>query len=539
MIFDLSSDDDEVAPAWEEPKGDDYDWLSEVLEAVDKGLEDSDEVVVVGEVNPNKKSKSSSVRKAVDDDDDDCVILEGDPDKALSDVNNPQEEDSDDLLIVGQKGQIACRDFPHPRHDCAKYPFSSTSHDLHCELCHCFVCDTRAPCRYWGLGISLTDHCHATNKEDIWKTLRKNFRLGKNGPIPVAKPLVASHSTAVPQTNQAPRRDIIRLTTQNQQINQVLRPGIIRLTTQNQVSRQTPNRVAGNSISQNHVSRPSIIRACSSSSRLGMAYNPGVGSRHVLNKSTAQPSGSQQLLGVHNSVIRRDRGIKISNLGSQFVSSSAMSKTLDTAVASTMNRTAYTPSENITSAYASQFQQNPASVTSSNESNPNPIGWPKFCSDTNLGTYAHQSSLQPCMDSVFPNSAPSQSSAYSQPVPQSNIHQGTNHFENLSQPARGNGFSDLDFNWVNNIGQSNQQPSVDCLQLQTSGSANQEEPLKEVNDWDKSFYKELESFLFDNQSMPEGSINAGLNPLSPDHLPFDSGMLFYDIETSWDRLTHA
>lgn len=106
MIFDLSSDDDEVAPAWEEPKGDDYDWLSEVLEAVDKGLEDSDEVVVVGEVNPNKKSKSSSVRKAVDDDDDDCVILEGDPDKALSDVNNPQEEDSDDLLIVGQKGQV-------------------------------------------------------------------------------------------------------------------------------------------------------------------------------------------------------------------------------------------------------------------------------------------------------------------------------------------------------------------------------------------------------------------------------------------------
>ncbi|XVE78009.1 hypothetical protein DITRI_Ditri13aG0109800 [Diplodiscus trichospermus] len=69
----------------------------------------------------------------VDEDDDDCVVLEGDTDKALSDVNDPQE-DSDELLIVGQKGQIACRDFAHPRHDCARFPFSSTSHEQHCEL---------------------------------------------------------------------------------------------------------------------------------------------------------------------------------------------------------------------------------------------------------------------------------------------------------------------------------------------------------------------------------------------------------------------
>jgi hypothetical protein len=29
--------------------------------------------------------------------------------------------------------QIACRDYPHPRHLCAKHPFSSTPHDRHCD----------------------------------------------------------------------------------------------------------------------------------------------------------------------------------------------------------------------------------------------------------------------------------------------------------------------------------------------------------------------------------------------------------------------
>ncbi|XWS76170.1 hypothetical protein CRYUN_Cryun01aG0153500 [Craigia yunnanensis] len=479
VVFDISSDDDESTSAWEEPKWDDYDWFSEVLEEVDKEFDDPDEVVVVGEVNPNKKSKSRNLsdRNVVDENDDDCVVLEGDPDKALSNVNDPQE-DSDELLIVGQKGQIACRDFPHPRHDCAKFPFSSTSHEQHCELCHCFVCDMRAPCCYWGSGISNTDHCHATNKEEMWKTLRKNSRPGRNVPIPVAKSPVTSHFAALPQLNQAPRCDIIRLTKQNQ------------------VSRPTPTRAAGNCIPQKkHVPRPSIIRACSSSTRFGIPYNPSVGSRHVLNRSTKQPhSVSQQLLDVHNTVIRRDRGIKISNLGSQFVSSNTMSKKLDTEVASAMNRTAYAPSENITSAHAPQNQQNPASVTISNERNLNPIGWTNFCSGTNSGTYTHQSSTQPSMDSDFTNSAPSQSSVFSQPVPQSNVHQG---------------------------------------------STNEKEPIKEVNDGDKSYYNELESLLFDNQSVPESSLTAELNPLSPDHISFDTGMLFFDIDTSWDRLTHA
>ncbi|KAE8676857.1 RPM1 interacting protein 13, putative isoform 2 [Hibiscus syriacus] len=338
-----------------------------------------------------------------------------------------------------------------------QYVEPSTSHEQHCELCHCFVCDMQAPCCYWGSGISSTDHCHATDKEEIWKTLRKNIRLGRN----VSAPPVTSRSTVVPQ--QAPRRDIIRLTTQNHvsrptptvtshctvvpQRNQVPHRDNIQLNTKNHVSRPTPVQASGNCIPQDHDLMPSIIRGSSSSTRHGISYNPSVGSRHVLNKSTIQPRlGSREVLGVHNTVIRRDRYVKIRNWGSQFVPSNIMSERVDTEVTSTMNRTSYVPSENIISAHASQ---------------------------------------------------------------------------------------------VDDIGQSNQPPSADYVQFQTSGSTSGEGPFN-VKEGDKSYYNELESFLLDGHCPSEGYLTAGLNaPSPPDHISLDTGMLFFDIESSWDRLTRA
>lgn len=40
--------------------------------------------------------------------------------------------------------------------------------------CHCYVCDSPAPCLKWGNGLLTTDHCHATDKSETWKTLRKD-----------------------------------------------------------------------------------------------------------------------------------------------------------------------------------------------------------------------------------------------------------------------------------------------------------------------------------------------------------------------------
>ncbi|XP_055813079.1 uncharacterized protein LOC129882695 isoform X2 [Solanum dulcamara] len=238
---------------------DDYDWITELLgEGGDgRSKDDSDDVVVVGEVIMNPKQNLKALTNA-NDDDDDCVVLEEDPDKPVE-VNNDRGDDSDDLLVVSEKGQstlglgfphlrsfmevsapdgcsymdslegkvlyldkkiliiylgsqvrglhngIACRDYPHSRHLCAKFPFGSTPHERHCDQCHCYVCDTLAPCVYWRTGISSTAaHCHATDKDKFWKAQRQSTRKSDKA-LPVVTPCRGtSVSVPPPVAHQAP-----------------------------------------------------------------------------------------------------------------------------------------------------------------------------------------------------------------------------------------------------------------------------------------------------------------------------------------------
>ncbi|XP_059304437.1 RPM1 interacting protein 13-like [Lycium ferocissimum] len=102
-----------------------------------------------------------------------CFILDFDPYDSvdISKLSFCENDDAPDISVVSEKGQVACRDFPHPRHACAKYPFEKTAHQTHCEMCYCFVCDVAAPCTSWT-GASA--HCHAMNNE-AWKTLRNKL----------------------------------------------------------------------------------------------------------------------------------------------------------------------------------------------------------------------------------------------------------------------------------------------------------------------------------------------------------------------------
>ncbi|KAL5712103.1 hypothetical protein ACHQM5_014305 [Ranunculus cassubicifolius] len=171
-VFDISSDDEE---------SEEDELLNDMLRQEN---EDSDEVVVVGEVSGGNSKERQS--KNGDSDDDECLILDGDPDKILE-VENGDGNDEDELQVVGEKGQIACRDYPHPRHLCARYPFSSNPHEKYCDLCHCYVCDTRAPCKHWGTGVSSHDHCHSSDKEEIWRLQRKWYKEGITEPLSVPK----------------------------------------------------------------------------------------------------------------------------------------------------------------------------------------------------------------------------------------------------------------------------------------------------------------------------------------------------------------
>ncbi|CAD6201942.1 unnamed protein product [Miscanthus lutarioriparius] len=137
--------------------------------------------IVVGDEGVVGAKNTSTVPVARgNDDDDDCVILDGDPDKPVAvakEEGGPSRDAAEDeLQIVAEKGEIACRDFPHPRHLCATLPFSTSSHASHCRMCHCYVCDCHAPCPFWD------NHCHATDKDSKWKRLRESKNKSQPNP---------------------------------------------------------------------------------------------------------------------------------------------------------------------------------------------------------------------------------------------------------------------------------------------------------------------------------------------------------------------
>lgn len=163
-VVDISSDEEE---SFRRLSAGPLGWVSKLF----------DRVVVIGDSPepPQKKGGSDGVGET-DGGDEDCVVLDGDPDWPVA-VARDMGAASDELEIVAVKGQIACRDFPHARHSCSEFPFSTTLHVKHCSKCYCFVCDAPAPCKNWDKGLLNDHHCHATDKETKWKTLRQLSKL--------------------------------------------------------------------------------------------------------------------------------------------------------------------------------------------------------------------------------------------------------------------------------------------------------------------------------------------------------------------------
>lgn len=64
--------------------------------------------------------------------------------------------------------------------------------------CHCYVCDAPAPCPKWGTGLSSADHCHATDKSEMWKILRQSSKLRKTASLEAPTTLGKTASLAAP-----------------------------------------------------------------------------------------------------------------------------------------------------------------------------------------------------------------------------------------------------------------------------------------------------------------------------------------------------
>ncbi|XP_062216820.1 uncharacterized protein LOC133916939 [Phragmites australis] len=246
-VVEVSSDeeDGEKTPGAGKRKSpeDGLEWAEKILgqedyDAIGEGLDDSafiqefmDSLVdATKTMGDEKESVVDGKRSRRDADDDDCVILDGDPEKAVAVAKEEEprrDASEDELQIVAEKGELACRDFPHPRHLCAILPFSSSSHASRCNMCHCYVCDSPAPCALWGKGTVLSDHCHATDKDAKWNKLRQLSKR-KSQPTPKQRNIQnffhssstepssqLSANVIIPSTGRFPVSSIV---SQNQQV---------------------------------------------------------------------------------------------------------------------------------------------------------------------------------------------------------------------------------------------------------------------------------------------------------------------------------
>ncbi|CAL0319579.1 unnamed protein product [Lupinus luteus] len=108
---------------------------------------------------------------------DECFILDFDPFESLEVTKLSLDDNNDDadLSVVAEKGPVACRDYPHSRHLCLKFPFSTTPHQSCCEMCFCYVCDLSAPCKYWTQPLA--PHCNADSNN--YREEQRNMQLQK------------------------------------------------------------------------------------------------------------------------------------------------------------------------------------------------------------------------------------------------------------------------------------------------------------------------------------------------------------------------
>ncbi|XP_054779783.1 uncharacterized protein LOC129287594 isoform X2 [Prosopis cineraria] len=494
---------------------------------------------------------------------------------------------------------IACRDYPHPRHHCATFPFSSTPHERHCEKCHCYVCDLPAPCPKWGVGFSSTDHCHATEKVEMWKIQRKNFKLKKSAPLPVS----TSYGNSLP--------------VEHSQQNQVLPLGISQLSTnsisQIQASRSTAlhTRSLTSPIPQNHDHLPPIMRACSSSLNSTIQNQVSRANTIPMCSSTTNftvPNGtnhgrcqeqastfirnryppgfaSRPGLGVRNNPFQRDRRRGSNSLCHQYARRAIISNGPGNAGGTlTANHSTHDSSgcnNYVNPAVRCNKYYDSPGLSNDRTRNRWNNGW----LPANLSSFPHTSSSWPGLNFNGENTVVSEIKAYTPPsclensqsfyqsciqvndAPSkdvaclsSDLH-GNGHqiggqmenaggditqWESLNQdscqqePAGDVAYSFADLVLNENSSQSIE-PQMENSQPPTTGSINQP---PNMNNSGPLFAGSTNSSLavFEDWLMEkDGALPSELNISSPDPNPVDMGALFcdFDLDASWNGLTHA
>lgn len=501
IIHEISSDDES---AWDEFVDDPPDLFSELFGSVTTEDEDSDDVVVL-----DGDSCVSMIRKQNCPDsnatkggsgnasDDDCLVLDADPDNPVK-VADGAANGSDDLLIVGEKGQLACRDYPHPRHLCANFPFSTTPHEKYCDLCHCYVCDLRAPCICWGNGVTVTDHCNSTDKEEVWRHLRK---LSKQGTAPA--PTISTGAISDNMQPKHPFSESITLTL---------------------IPRQTS------------VSRSIQVHACSATS-FGTVGNdgPNLGSRftHTRNRHTQ----NQPVPRMRSSYRERT---DVRTLGPQFISSRSKFKrdrSSGSAFRVNQSEQGLYDSNQIYAASHTRGQSTQATAGDDTQLR----RWQDFLPTNNSGLSTFQNNCNPNSNCSFTGfqSVASQPQAFNQSIPQLDVNQNVHQFVNPTLDGTDSHQLELNYSWQSDVSTQ--------LESATPPNALQFEPSAVVQEQDLHLGSALGLLEFHDEnwicdtlehqaSVQENTMDPVLSDL--DFLPLqpstaDPSIPFYESESLW------
>lgn len=452
VIFDLSSDED---VGWGQNLGDGGDDCDRVEDC--KWIQDFfyDDVVLLSEVvvkpkdnklKNNNDNNNSYVKDFVDDDND-CVILDGDPDKVVQGrktQTDVEQSDSDDLVVVGETGQVACRDYPHPRDLCAKFSFTSTPHEQYCNQCHCYVCDSLAPCLQWGTGISFSDHCHATGKEKFWNQQRDSLKKRRQTDLPVPKVPFTSIQTNPIQKNQS------RASTPwtNYHIPEAQVPmsepisSIQYRTSQTQVPRPAPISQLQYGTSRAQTQRLASIHPCTTPT-LKTPSIRGQRSGSLLPIHNSQPAlTSLQIHSIGNNVLARNRRHTVGSLGPRAnVPTPVFKRRGSSGVAlASIRRNGHLNKEQ-----GYKYMRNPAPVaapgnsttvisTENNTESDNRQPSPQYMRTIPLNSTASQPRLQPHLSSQPSVAIPSIYPVHTQPLLSSQLSAGNVLVDPTSQP---------------------------------------------------------------------------------------------------------
>ncbi|CAJ1968258.1 unnamed protein product [Sphenostylis stenocarpa] len=337
--------------------------------------------------------------------------------------------EDNDIIIADL---IACRDYPHPRHLCAKFPFSSTPHEKHCSQCHCYVCDSPAPCLKWGTGGLSLDHCHASDKTELWKTQRKNFKLGLSSPLPASTNFGTSLRPGHLQRNEFLPPGVINLSPNSVLPNQASRSTAMcaissfNSVPQTQASPPTISHFAPTPLPNfsvlNQVSRSTNTPIMSPATNITMPNGANHG-RLLVRSRFQPPSVPRSLLGVSCHTIQKGRGNGGSSLKSQFLRPHMVSRGVGSA--GNILRANNSPHRSSGFSNSVNMTQHHNYGTSAGFSNYGGCNEPyDACPPTNVSFYSQLSSQPSSLSCVNQQTVASETQAYTQPLLLLNSSQG-------------------------------------------------------------------------------------------------------------------